>query len=443
MQSQNAEQVKRPRVVIVGGGFGGLAAAQSLGKVPVDVTLIDRTNHSVFFPLLYQVATGGLSADEIASPIRSLLRKQRNTKVLMTEVTGVDREQQLVITKDGQIAYDYLIMATGVRYSYFGHPEWEQYAPSMKSIPDAAAIRRRTLNAFERAELSNDPDEIASLLTFVLVGGGPTGVEMAGALAELARTGLADEFRSIDPRSARIILLEGGARLLKNLPPSLSEKAKQALERLGVEVRLNARVTNIDETGVMIGDELHIASKNVIWTAGVEATPVGEWLGVEVDRIGRVKVGPDLSLPGADNIFVIGDAASFEQDGALLPGVAQVALQGGKYVASVIKRRVQGLPAGPGFRYKNLGDMATVGRSFAVADFGWLRTSGFFTWLFWLALHVYYLAGLRNRMQVMLQWTWAYFTYQRNVRVLNPELLSSQPARAQLKPAKLTVEHRH
>lgn len=431
---------KRPQVVIVGGGFGGLAAAQSLAKAPVDITLIDRTNHSVFFPLLYQVATGGLSADEIASPIRSLVRNQRNTKVLMTEVTGVDREQQQVITKDGKIDFDYLILATGVRYSYFGHPEWEQYAPSMKSIPDAAAIRRRTLNAFERAELSNDQSEIDALLTFVLVGGGPTGVEMAGALAELARMGLADEYRSIDPRSARIILLEGGSSLLKNLPAPLGDKAQAALERIGVEVRLNARVTNIDETGVTVGDDLHIPSKSVIWTAGVEANPAGEWLGAEVDRIGRVKVGQTLALPDAENIFVIGDAASFEQDGALLPGVAQVAMQGGKYVGDLIKRRSKGQSANEGFRYMNLGDMATVGRSFAVADFGWLRTSGFFTWLLWLGLHVYYLAGLRNRMQVMLQWTWAYFTYQRNVRVLNPELVAGAPAKQQLEPAKVPVK---
>lgn len=410
----------RPHVVIVGGGFGGLYAANALRKAPVRVTVIDRTNHSVFFPLLYQVATGGLSADEIAAPIRGLLRRQRNVEVLMTEVTGVDVAGRQVQTGAGALPYDYLVLATGVRYNYFGHLEWQRYAPSLKSIADASAIRRRTLAAFERAELADDPAEIDALLTFVLVGGGPTGVEMAGALAELARTGLADEFDSIDPRRTRILLVESGPRLLATFPEHLGLAAQQALERIGVEVRTGARVTDVSAEGVRIGDE-PIASRNVIWTAGVVATPVAEWLGAEADRLGRVKVTPNLSVPAHPEIFVVGDVASVEQNGRQLPGVAQVAIQAGQYVGKRIHRMVLGgSPAAP-FHYRDPGNMATVGRAFAVADFGRVTTSGFLTWLLWLLIHVYYLSGLRNQLQVLMQWTWAYFTYERNVRVLSPE----------------------
>lgn len=416
----NGEVSSRPHVVIVGGGFGGLYAANALRKAPVRVTVIDRTNHSIFFPLLYQVATGGLSADEVATPIRSLLRRQRNAAVLMTEVNGVDAASRQVLTSDGPVAYDYLVLATGVRYNYFHHPEWARYAPSLKSTSDALLIQRRLLQAFERAELAADPAEVQSLLTFVVVGGGPTGVEMAGAIAELARTGLADEFRHIDPREARILLVESGPRLLATFPESLGEKARRALERMGVEVRTGASVTDVTAEGVRLGDE-QIASRNVIWAAGVVATPLGEWLSVETDRIGRVKVEPDLSVPGHPEIFVVGDAAFVEQDGRPLAGVAQVAMQQGRYVGRLVQRRVQGKPAPEPFRYWYPPNMATVGRSFAVADFGWARTSGFLTWLLWLVVHVYYLAGLRNRLQVLLQWTWAYFTYERNVRVLSPE----------------------
>jgi NADH dehydrogenase len=417
---------KLPHVVIVGGGFGGLYAATALRKAPVHVTLIDRTNHSVFFPLLYQVATGGLSPDEIAAPIRSLLRHQRNAEVLMTEVTGVDTERREVQTADGPVAFDFLILATGVRYNYFGHPEWQQYAPSLKSIADAATIQRRLLQSFERAELETNPDEIQALLTFVLVGGGPTGVEMAGAIAELARKGLADEFRRVDPRQARILLLEGGPRLLAQFPEHLGHDAQQALERLGVEVRTGAVVSDVSAEGVRVGQE-QIISRNVIWTAGVVATPVGGWLGAETDRIGRVKVAPDLSVPNQPDIFVVGDVAFLEQNGAPLPGVAQVAIQQGHYVGDVIRRRVLARPARRPFHYRNPGNMATVGRAFAVADFGRITTRGFLTWLLWLAIHVYYLAGLRNRLQVLLQWTWAYFTYERTVRVLSPESLRGHP----------------
>ena len=416
----------RPHVVIIGGGFGGLAAATSLRKAPVQVTLIDRTNHSVFFPLLYQVATGGLSADEIAAPIRSVLRHQANAEVLMTEVTGVDAERREVQTSDGPIAFDYLILATGVRYNYFGHPEWQQYAPSLKSIADASAIRRRMLQSFERAELATDPAEVESLMTFVLVGGGPTGVEMAGAIAELARKGLADEFRHIDPRTARILLVDGGHRLLAQFPEHLGRDARRALERVGVEVRTGTVVTDVTAEGVRVGEE-QIPSRNVIWTAGVVATPAGAWLGADTDRIGRVKVAADLSVPNHPNLFVVGDAAVVEQDGRPLPGVAQVAMQQGHYVGDLLGRRVSGPVARAPFRYRNRGNMATVGRAFAVADFGWFTSRGFLTWLLWLVIHVYYLAGLRNRLQVLLQWTWAYFTYERNVRVLSPEYRRTRP----------------
>ena len=419
---------ERPHVVIVGGGFGGLYAATGLRKAPVRVTVIDRTNHSVFFPLLYQVATAGLSPDEVAAPIRSLLRRQRNAEVLMTEVTGVDTARKEVQTTSGPVAYDYLILATGVRYNYFGHPEWQQYAPSLKSIDDAVDIQRRILAAFERAELSTDPDEVRALLTFVLVGGGPTGVEMAGAIAELARTGLANEFRRIDPRQARIVLLEAGPRLLPASPEDLSAKTQRALERMGVEVRTGAAVTDVTADGVALGEE-QIASRNVIWTAGVVATPVAEWLGAETDRLGRVKVRPDLSVPDEPDVFVIGDAAYFEQDGRPLPGVAQVAIQQGRYVARVLRDWIEEAKEPEPFRYWNAPNMATVGRAFAVADFGLVRMSGFLTWLMWLAIHVFYLAGLRNRLQVLLQWTWAYFTYERNVRVLGPDHLAGPAAR--------------
>ncbi|HWQ15295.1 MAG TPA: NAD(P)/FAD-dependent oxidoreductase [Roseiflexaceae bacterium] len=428
----------RPHVVIVGGGFGGLYAANALRRAPVRVTVIDRTNHSVFFPLLYQVATAGLSADEIASPIRTLLRRQRNAEVRMAEVTGVDSAQRAVLTSHGAIAYDYLILATGTRYSYFGRPEWQRHAPSLKSIAEAATIRDRILRAFERAELSDDPQEIQELLTFVLVGGGPTGVEMAGAIAELARTGLADEFRRIDPRQARIVLLEAGPRILSAFPEDLARKSLRALERMGVEVRTGATVTDITAEGVAVGPEW-IASRTVIWTAGVVASPAGAWLRAETDRIGRVKVAPDLSVPGQPDIFVVGDAAYVEQDGRALPGVAQVALQEGAYAAKVIRHRVQGKAAPKPFRYWDPGNMATVGRAFAIGDFGWLRTSGFLTWLFWLALHVYYLSGLRNQLQVLLQWTWAYFTYKRNVRVLGAEHHAAPADQPALAPAEVPV----
>jgi NADH dehydrogenase len=416
----------RPHVVIVGGGFGGLYAANAMRKAPVRVTVIDRTNHSVFFPLLYQVATAGLSADEIAAPIRSILRRQRNAEVRMAEVTGVDAVRRVVLTSGGEVAYDYLVLAMGTRYSYFGHPEWQRHAPSLKSVADAARIRQRLLAAFEQAEYAQDPAEAEGLLTFVLVGGGPTGVEMAGAIAELARTTLKDEYRRIDPRAARVVLLEAGPRVLGAFPEELSAKSQRALERMGVEVRVGATVTDITAAGVRVGEEW-IASHNVIWTAGVVSTGASAWLGAETDRIGRVKVRPDLSVPGHPEVFVIGDAAYLEQGGRALPGVAQVAMQQGKYVGGLIRRLAEGKGLPKPFSYWNAPNMATVGRAFAVGDFGRLRTGGFLTWLLWLVIHVYYLSGLHNQLQVLVQWTWAYFTYERNVRVLTAEPESAEP----------------
>lgn len=417
IQHENSGADTRPHVVIVGGGFGGMYAANALRKAPVRVTVIDRTNHSVFSPLLYQVATAGLSADEIAAPIRSMLRRQANAEVRMAEVTGVDAERKAVLTSGGEVPYDYLVLAMGTRYNYFGHPEWQQHAPSMKSVAEATAIREKLLNAFERAEYASDPEEVQKLLTFVMVGGGPTGVEMAGAIAELARTGLADEYRRIDPRQARIVLVEAGPRILATFPEELSAKSQRALERMGVDVRTATPVTSITAEGVQAGDEW-IPSRNVVWTAGVVATPAGKWLGAETDRIGRVKVAPDLSVPGHPDIFVIGDAAFLEQDGRPLPGVAQVAMQQGRYVGKLLRRRAEGKEEPKPFAYWNAPNMATVGRAFAVGDFGKLRTAGFLTWLLWLVIHVYNLSGLRNQLQVLVQWTWAYFTYERNVRVL-------------------------
>jgi NADH dehydrogenase len=409
-----------PHVVIVGGGFGGLEAARGLRKAQARVTLIDRTNHHLFQPLLYQVAMAGLSPADIAAPIRNLLRKQRNTTVLMGEVVGVDAEARQVRLADSSLSYDYLILATGARHSYFGRDEWEPYAPGLKTLADATAIRRRILTAFELAEAQDDPARRAALMTFVVVGGGPTGVEMAGALAELARHSMAEDFRRIDPAATRILLLEAGPRLLAAFPASLSEKAKTALERMGVEVRVGARVEEVDAEGVTAQGE-RISTGMVIWAAGVAASPVGQWLGAETDRAGRVKVEGDLSVPGHPEIFVIGDAALREQDGKPLPGVAQVAIQGGKYVAGVIRARLQGKPAPPPFRYRDKGNMATVGRSFAVAEVGRLRFSGFFAWLLWLVIHIYYLIDFENRLLVLTQWAWAYFTYSRSARLIIPD----------------------
>jgi NADH dehydrogenase len=366
----------RPHVVIVGAGFGGLTATQALAAAPVDVTLIDRRNYHLFQPLLYQVATAGLSPADIAYPIRSIVRRHRNVTVMLGKVTGTDLAGRVVLTDKGRVPYDYLVLATGARHAYFGHDEWEAYAPGLKKIEDATEIRRRVLLSFERAEASTDEAERHRLLTFVIVGGGPTGVEMAGAVAELAHKALSRDFRHINPRSARIILVEAGPRVLTTFPESLSETARHSLEHLGVEVRVGKAVSACDAEGVQLGDE-RIASAAVIWAAGVASSPAGRWTGAETDRAGRARVGRDFSLPGHPEVFIIGDAAiGHDHDGTPLPGVAPVAKQQGAYVARVILARLRG-EAPPTFRYRNYGNLATIGRKAAVADFGWLRLSGF------------------------------------------------------------------
>jgi NADH dehydrogenase len=420
MQATAAAGV-RPRVVIVGAGFGGLVAAQALRKAPVQVTVVDRRNYHLFQPLLYQVATAGLSPADIASPIRGILRRQANAEVLMARVTGIDRERREVLIDDDdgrRIPYDYLIIAAGARHAYFGHDEWEAVAPGLKKIDDATAIRHRILVAFEKAETAHDPEERRRLLTFVIVGGGPTGVEMAGAIAELAKKTLAKDFRTIDPASARVILVEGGPRLLLAFPEDLSAKARRSLEGLGVEVLTNTPVELCDAEGVVSAGK-RIEARTILWAAGVQAAPVAKWLPAEKDRAGRVKVNPDLSVPGDPDIFVVGDCATVLQaNGQPVPGVAPAAKQMGAYVAGVIAGRVAGKAVNAPFRYRNYGNFATIGRHAAVADFGRLRLSGYLAWLLWGAAHIYFLIGFRNRLAVMLDWVWAYATYQRGVRLI-------------------------
>ena len=407
-----------PRVVIVGAGFGGLQAARALRNVPVQVTVIDRNNHHLFQPLLYQVATAVLSPAEISAPIRSVLRKQKNTEVLLAEVTGVDTQAQRVLLHDDQsVPYDYLILATGARDSYFGHNDWAQCAPGLKSIVQATAIRRKILQAFEMAEWETDPEKRKALLTFVLVGAGPTGVEMAGAIAGLAHKTLVSDFRHIKPEQARTVLVEALPRILMAFDERLAKKAQTTLNRLGVEVRTNSPVEAIDSDGVVIAGE-RIPTKTVIWTAGVAASPAGEWLGADTDRGGRVKVGSDVSVPGHPNIFVIGDTASFTQDGKPLPGVAQVAIQQGQYVASVIADRVAGKPHSEAFRYLDKGSMATVGRYYSVVSIGKFRTAGRLAWVMWLVLHLMFLIGFRNRLVVGFQWLVYLTTFQRGARLI-------------------------
>ncbi len=384
---------RRQHIVIVGGGFGGLAAALALRRLPVRVTLIDRRNYHLFQPLLYQVATAGLSPADIASPIREILRRQRNITVLLGKVTGIDITGKAVLTDERRVVYDQLVIATGARHGYFNHEEWEQFAPGLKKIDDATDIRSRILLAFERAENASDERERQRLLSFVIVGGGPTGVEMAGAIAELARVALSIDFRNIDPKSARIILVEGGLRLLANFPDSLSAVAKRALEKLGVDVRLGARVSRCDPEGVIIANE-RIEAHTIIWAAGVMASPAAKWLDADKDHAGRVVVEPDLTLRGHPDIFVIGDTALAKAaDGKPLPGIAPVAKQQGTYVAGVIATRVQGRRPPKPFHYRHLGTMATIGRRSAVADFGRFRLSGFTAWLLWGLVHVYFLVG--------------------------------------------------
>ncbi len=407
---------QRPRVVIVGAGFGGLSAVKRLARSPFDVTVVDRHNYHLFQPLLYQVATAALSPGDIAAPIRGVLRSQRNASVILSRVSGVDLARKEVIAEGRRIPFDYLILATGAEHAYFGH-DWASFAPGLKTIDDATYLRRRILLAFERAETEPDPQERRRLLNFVVVGGGPTGVEMAGAIAELAKRALASDFRSIDPRSARIILLEAGPRLLPSFDPSLSDKAQRSLEQLGVEVRVGSGVTDCDCASVAIGPE-RIETRTIVWAAGVKASPAAEWLAVASDRAGRVKVNADLSVPGHPNIFVIGDAAAaVGADGNPLPGVAPVAKQQGRYVADVLIARAEGKTLPP-FHYRDFGSLATIGRKRAVAQMGAFKLSGFFAWLLWSVAHIYFLIGFRNRAAVALHWLWNYLTFQRGTRLI-------------------------
>jgi NADH dehydrogenase/putative oxidoreductase len=421
-----------PRVVIVGAGFGGLACAAGLRTAPVRVTLIDRHNYHLFQPLLYQVATSGLSAGDIAAPVRGLFREQFNTNVLYGEVTGVDSARREVIVGAKRIAYDYLVLATGASHSYFGKDEWAPFAPGLKRVEDAIQVRARLLGAFERAEASDDPLERRSLLNFLIVGGGPTGVELAGAIAELARFGMEQDFRHFDPAQARVILVQAAPRLLPTFPESLSEDAKRALERLGVEVLVGSRVEKIDATGVTVNGE-RIPSHTVLWAAGVVASPAARWLGAQADHAGRIKVERDLSLPGLANVFAVGDTAlSSAWNGQPVPGLAPAAKQGGLYVARLIRTRIAGKPAPAPFRYRHLGSLATIGRKAAVADFGRLRLSGAPAWWLWGLVHVGFLVGLRNRVSVMLDWAWSYLTYRSGTRLITgaPQLGDAETASA-------------
>src|SRR5262245_30116721 len=429
----DAAMASKPRVVIIGGGFGGLSAAKALRRAPFEITLIDRNNHHLFQPLLYQVATAGLSPADIASPIRGILRNQRNVKVMLAEVSGVDTARKEVIADGRRIAYDYLVVATGARHAYFGHDDWAAFAPGLKTIDDATALRRRILLAFERAENEVDADERRRLMTFVVIGGGPTGVEMAGAIAELAKRALAADFRAIDPRSARIILVEAAPRLLTPFDPSLSEAARRALLHLGVEVKLGAPVSECNAEGVRAGGEF-IGSRTIIWAAGVMASAAGRWLGGETDRAGRLKVRADLSVPGHPEVFVIGDTAEVTAaDGTPLPGVAPVAKQQGQYVARALVARAEGRTI-EAFHYRDYGLLATIGRSRAVAQFGRLHLSGLIAWVLWSVAHIYFLIGFRNRSIVALNWAWSYLTFQRGSRLITGPLPSSgmsQPGRVE------------
>jgi len=414
--------MSEPTVVIVGGGFGGLAAAKALRKTPAKVVLIDRTNHHLFQPLLYQVATSVLTPSQIATPIRNILRSQKNITVIMGEVTGIDKDQKCVFASNSDrqnmaIAYDHLILATGASHSYFGHNEFAEFAPGLKNLADAEAARNNILQAFETAEAEEDADVRRELLTFVLVGAGPTGVEMAGALAVLVRNTLRSDFRRIDPASARIVLVDMAPKVLGPFSPSLSTAAQRRLEKLGVEVRLGHSVDHIDGDGVVVARE-RIASKTVIWTAGVAPSPAGKWLNVETDRAGRVRIQKDLTTPGWPEILVLGDTASLDQDARPLPGVAQVAIQQGRYAGKLIHSRIVGNPPPAPFRYWDKGSMAVVGKGFAVLESGRVKISGLVAWLTWAAVHLQFLATSSLRLTVFLQWVWTYLTGQRGDRLI-------------------------
>ena len=424
-----------PHVVIIGGGFAGLWATRALAHAPVRVSLVDRGNHHLFQPLLYQVATAGLSAPDIAAPLRHILRGQHNVTVLMGDVVAIDAAAKTLRFADNEtpgyitLNYDMLLLASGSTHAYFGHDDWAVDAPGLKTLDDALEIRRRILTAFERAEAESEPVARAAWLTFAVVGGGPTGVELAGTLAEIARHTLRGEFRRIDPGSARILLLEAGTRVLSTFPESLSHKARASLERLGVEVRTGVAVTSIDANGVVLGDIESIATRTVLWAAGVAASPLARSLEVPLDRVGRVIVSPDLSVPGHPEIFVAGDLATVRgENGKPVPGVAPAAKQMGRHVARAIRARLAGKPA-PAFRYRDYGNLATIGRRAGVVDLGRLRLSGVLAWWFWLAAHIFFLIGFRNRLVVLIDWAWAYWSYRRNARIIVGNARDSDPPR--------------
>ena len=406
----------RPQVVIIGGGFAGLEAAKALARAPVEVTLVDRKNHHVFQPLLYQVAAAGLSPAEIASPIRRILRRQANVRVLLGDATAIDPGAKRVHLDAGALRYDFLILAAGATHSYFGHDAWEAHAPGLKTIEDALEIRRRALLAFEQAEREEDAEARRQWLTFAVIGGGPTGVEMAGAFAEIARHSLVRDFRRIDPRAARVVLIEAGPRVLASYPEDLSRKAQAQLEALGVQVWTASPVTRIDEASVQVGGGC-LAACTIVWAAGVQGSPLARSLGVPLDRAGRVRVQADLSVPGYPSVFVIGDLASLEQDGKAVPGVAPAALQMGAHAGANVARALGGAPLAP-FRYRDKGSLATIGRRRAVALIGSLRLSGLVAWLAWLLIHIFFLIGFRNRLVVLFNWAWAYVTYDRGARLI-------------------------
>ncbi|MBL8246628.1 MAG: NAD(P)/FAD-dependent oxidoreductase [Rhodanobacteraceae bacterium] len=407
----------RPHLIVIGGGFAGLWCVRALASEAIDITLIDRSNHHLFQPLLYQVATGGLSAPAIAAPLRHILRRQQNVRVLMAEVDGIDRDARSVRLASGEsLAFDWLLVASGATHAYFGNDSWAPHAPGLKTLADAMHIRAQILGAFEHAERCQDPEQRKAWLNFVVVGGGPTGVELAGTLAEIARHTLKSEFRSIDPTRARVILVESGPRVLSAFEPAMSEKARRQLEALGVEVRTGAPVVSIAADHVLVGAE-RIATHTVLWAAGVAASPLGQLLGAPLDRAGRVPVEPDLSVPGQPRIFVAGDLACFKDGERQIPGVAPAAKQMGRQVAAAIRARLRGRPV-PTFRYQDFGALATIGRMAAVIQMGRLRLSGLPAWWFWLAAHVFFLIGFRNRLVVLIDWAWAYWTHQRYARIM-------------------------
>ncbi|TPJ99458.1 NAD(P)/FAD-dependent oxidoreductase [Mesorhizobium sp. B2-5-9] len=409
----------RHHVVVVGAGFGGLEFTRALAGAPVRITMIDKRNHHLFQPLLYQVATTALATSEVAWPIRHLLRKRKDVTTLLANVTGVDRSGKRVLLDDGSaVAYDTLVLATGARHAYFGHDEWEPFAPGLKTLEDATTIRRRILLAFEQAERESDPARRQALLTIVIVGGGPTGVELAGTIAELAHDTLRGEFRNIDTRQTRVVLIEAGDRILANFAPKLSDYAGSALERLGVSVELGQAVTRCDADGVVFGGTV-LPARTILWAAGVAASPAAEWLEVKADRAGRVLVEPDLSVPGSPEIFVIGDAAHvLRPDGRPVPGVAPSAKQEGRHVAATVKARLAGDTSPRPFHYKHAGDLATIGKRAAAIDFGWIKLTGWLAWWLWGIAHIYFLIGFRNRLAVSLSWLWIYVTGQRSARLI-------------------------